>query len=354
MWPRRRASDLRSRALALGASIVIHLPLLAFLPKLPAAATEPAVRAGDAVADRSTGRAPLRVRRWFPPPPDSATPAAESTPEPVLTTEPQGQVVEIAPPADSRRPDEAAFLAELDSRVEEESVDPRSRLDRAVTADRFSTEDRTEAVAGPTAADAEPGGGGAGAERGPGGLSFFPERSGRWDFERALSSGGRGSGTPQQLEASGSPSNDWIEEVRRADRTALNAHEFLYASFWNRLKRLVSFYADQCLANARPTSALRSLRYEVILRGLIARDGSLVAIDIDRSSGVPEFDEAIREAFRLAAPFPDPPAGAAAPDGFIHIRNFSFTILLSGAQAELDAIDPRQGVRFPGLETVPR
>lgn len=347
----------RSRSLlaAFVLALLFHAPLLALAPGIFGSpeSLDPSSKIKN---DGAAARRPMRVRRWIGPTPVlTEEPAlAEETPSPEPDVDPAGQIVEIAPPADARRPDEARFLAEFDSRTEEESVDPRFRVDRAVVADRYSPEDVAEAVDGEEA-PAEVGPGGAEGDRRLGGsLSLFPERAGRWDFERAPIVGGGGGGSPLAREASGSPSNDWLEDVKRGDRTALNAHEFLYASFWNRVKRLVSFYADQCLSNARPTVPLRNLRYDMELAGMIGLDGSLHSVEVTSSSGVPEFDRAIEEAFRLAAPFPDPPRGAASPDGFIHMRRFGFTILLGGAQAELDAIDPRQGVRFPGLETVPR
>ena len=73
-----------------------------------------------------------------------------------------------------------------------------------------------------------------------------------------------------------------------------------------------------------------------------------------RGCGIREFDEALLEAFELAAPFPDPPDAAIEADGFIHIRNFHFTIQLTAARAEMSGIDPRSQVQFPGLQTAPR
>ena len=151
----------------------------------------------------------------------------------------------------------------------------------------------------------------------------------------------------------GSPSNDWLE-VDRSNKTALNSHETLYASWWNRVKQLVSFFADQTLANARPSVPLRRPRYELVLKGLIGADGEVSALEVVQASGVPEFDEAIKEAFALAAPFPEPPDGAVEPDGFVHMDGFGFMITIGAARAELSGIDPRQNVQFPGLETVPR
>ena len=149
----------------------------------------------------------------------------------------------------------------------------------------------------------------------------------------------------------GAPSADWMPELAVSDATALNAHEFVFAAFWNRVKRLVVFYAGQTLPNARPRIPVTKRLYQMRLKGLIALDGTLVAIEVVDPSGIPAFDEAIKEAFRLAAPFPDPPAEAADPDGYIHIRNFGFAIPIVTERVEMSGIDPRAGTQFPGLIT---
>ena len=296
---------------------------------------------------------PLQVRLVTVPP-------AEEEPEEVEpeSEEPDGQIVEIAPPEDQRRPEEADYLAEYDSTVPQESVDRRYRVDREVTAPTYSPDDilqlREEVQAPPTTLPSS--GATAGRETYQAGrYSLFPNRQSPWDF---TSESGLNSPTPASYGTSrlaGSPSNDHLPNVASADRTALNAHEFLYASFWNRVKQLVSFYADQTLANSRPSVPLRSPRYEMVLSGAIATDGRLLTIEIDESCGVPEWDNAVKEAFRLAAPFPDPPEGAADPaTGYIPMHRFGFTIIVGGARAEMSGIDPRQGVEFPGLQTLPR
>jgi TonB family protein len=251
------------------------------------------------------------------------------------------------------RPEQADYRAEYDSEVEKESVDPRTRLDRLVTAESYSPEDayefeRKEGV------DVEQPFSGTVAGRllyEQGRYSLFPNRTSKWDFDS-----GEGISAPAPSSAldsrmAGSPSNDYLPELDRANRTALNAHETLYASWWNRVKHLVSFYADQTLANARPKRALRKSKYEMVLTGLIGPDGSIAALEVKTGSGIPEFDEAIKQAFQLAAPFPEPPEGALDRDGFVHMNGFGFAVMIGSAQAEMNGIDPRQNVQFPGLQT---
>lgn len=302
--------------------------------------------------------------RESPPPPDQklsvrlikVAPPDEEEPEVIEEEEVSGQIVEIAPPENPDRPEEADYLAEYDSTVEEETVDPRFRVDREITAETFSPDDAMEeAIAQPLDVPTPSTGATAGRKAvfRNGNYSLFPDRKSDW-----LTTNQPGFSSPLPASSSatryaGSPSNDMLEEAQ-SDRTALNAHEFLYAAFWNRVKQLVSFYADQTLSNARPRSALTKSKYEIELKGLIAPDGALVAIEVARGCGIREFDQALLEAFDLAAPFPDPPEGAMEADGFIHIRDFHFIIQLTAARAEMSGIDPRSQVQFPGLQTAPR
>ncbi|MCO4772118.1 MAG: TonB family protein [Deltaproteobacteria bacterium] len=268
----------------------------------------------------------------------------------------QGQIVEIAPPENPERPEEADYLAEYDSTVEEETVDPRFRVDRELTAETFSPDDAIEEVVAEAVDVPTPSTGATSGRRAVfrnGNYSLFPDQQSDW-----LVANDAGVAAPLPSAASatryaGSPSNDMLNEAM-AERTRLNAREFLYAAFWNRVKQLVSFYADQTLSNARPRVALTRSKYEIGLKGLIDLDGSLHAIEIARSCGIPEFDQALLEAFALAAPFPDPPEGAASADGYIHIEDFVFTIQITAARAEMSGIDPRSQIQFPGLQTTPR
>jgi len=331
----------RITAIAALLSLLLHIPVAVWFVQ------------STWMSDESPAPEPLQVRLVT-----LSSDDEEAEEEEPPSEEPSGQIVEIAPPEDQRRPEQADYLAEYDSRVDEQSVDRRYRVDREVTAPTYSPDDVFELQDEVATAPSEMPSSGATAGREtylPGRYSLFPNRQSPWDFTSKEGLDRPVAASHGSSKLAGSPSNDHLPNVASADRTALNAHEFLYASFWNRVKQLVSFYADQTLANARPSVPLRSPRYEMVLSGAIATDGRLLTIEIDKSSGVPEWDNAVKEAFRLAAPFPAPPDGAADPGtGYIPMRHFGFTIILGGARAELSGIDPRQGVEFPGLQTLPR
>ena len=339
--PSQRRLPAKVTALAVMASLLLHVPIAWWFLE------------STWWSEQVPAPAPLAVHLLSIP----QEPEEEAEPEPE-PEEPDGQIVEIAPPQDQRRPEQADYLAEYDSTVPQETVDRRYRVDRKITAPTYSPDDVFELHEQlPSPPTTQPSSGApAGRERyTPGRFSLFPDRQSPFDFSSKEGLDLPAEASHGSSTLAGSPSNDHLPDVASADRTALNAHEFLYASFWNRVKQLVSFYADQTVANARPSRPLRSPRYQMVLSGAIAMDGRLLTIEIDKSSGVPEWDDAVKEAFRLAAPFPDPPEGAADPGtGYIPIRRFGFTIMLGGARAEMSGIDPRQGVEFPGLQTLPR
>ena len=295
---------------------------------------------------------PLRISLLKVAPPE---PEEEDEEEEEDEPDDEGQIVEVAPPLEEEIPEEADYLSEYEVTVEEETVDPRFRVDREVTAPTFSPDDTYELEERDGVdTDAPSTGAMAGRERfRRGDFSLYPDRPSLWEVANREGLDAPAPVSHQSTDLAGSPSNDYLE-VERADRTALNTHETLYASWWNRVKQLVSFYADQTLANARPTVPLRKPEYRMVLSGLIGADGRLSALEVDQPSGIPEFEVALKAAFAVAAPFPVPPVGAVEADGFVHMEGFGFVITIGAARAELSGIDPRQNVQFPGLQTVPR
>ena len=267
-----------------------------------------------------------------------------------------GQVVEIAPPKDETKPEEADFLAEYNSTVPEETVDPRYRVDREVIAETFSPDDAYELEDLVEMETDRPSTGAFAGGRTfkTGRYSLFPDKFSRYDFVNKEGLNDPAPSSHMSSRLSGSPSNDYMPLIASADRTALNAHEFLFASWLNRVKRMVSFYANQTLPNANPRVPIIGHKLSMVMSAMVSEDGELHAIDVDKGCGVPAFDKAIQEAFELAAPFPPPPEGMVEADGFAHIRQFEFVIFLTAARAELNGIDPRQNIQFPGLQTVPR
>ncbi|MCK6526040.1 TonB family protein [Myxococcota bacterium] len=408
---RKRRTRRGSPSLALACSALLHLLVVAGLalrPTPPRATPEAEpVMAVEYYPDVASipGAHLLEPRDFVVPlaPTPEEEVAEEADPEHKAPA--RGQVVEVPKPPRSERPDEADYLAEHDSKVEQEMASEKFRLNSPVLSQRYSPtdapgiegtgrEDVDKPADGADATGAErmasrtPGDAasptpfqgqpvpstGAGQDRDAsserGRMSYVPDLSSKYDLGRPESSSGhmgqlggpgpsgaeggqaaaqRGWGQPQ-----GSPSNDYLKDEAKGDSTTLNTHEFRYAAFLNRVKRLVSFYADQTLNNAVPRQAPNKASYDVVMHAMLNKEGRLEAIRVVESSGIPEFDEALAQAFRLAAPFPNPPAGMVESDGSVHIRDFGFHIEIGRARAQMNGIDPRQGVMFPGLQTSPR
>ena len=67
------------------------------------------------------------------------------------------------------------------------------------------------------------------------------------------------------------------------------------------------------------------------------------------ASGRPELEHAVIQAFRLAGPYPNPPEGLVGKDGRVVLPNMGSTVTLGMAQNPYQGVDPRAGVRYPGL-----
>ena len=132
---------------------------------------------------------------------------------------------------------------------------------------------------------------------------------------------------------SGSPSNDYVENVPEGDGTFLNAKEFKYATFFYRVKDSVgNIWYDMVVRELRrrdPTGNIYGPRDRATLLTVrIDLDGRLASVQVANSSGVQFLDDVAIQAFKMAEPFPNPPSAMADPDGYIKF-NFQFVMLRS-------------------------
>ncbi len=100
---------------------------------------------------------------------------------------------------------------------------------------------------------------------------------------------------------------DYLPDVLKGELTALNARKYTYAAFYNRMKKVISFYWE-------PGSAISKINWtgatlETRLQVVINRDGGLDRVEILTSSGFPLVDAAAVRAMRKAAPFYNVPPG---------------------------------------------
>jgi len=148
--------------------------------------------------------------------------------------------------------------------------------------------------------------------------------------------GGAGGGAPPMPDlkpskdvlerALGGGSVDHLEDVENGDETALNAKRWVYASFFNRLKRQVAMNWDPQTVWRRsdPDGSHYGFKTRVTeVRVSLSSKGELSKIVVTNPSGSQELDDEALRAFRAAAPFPNPPEGLVQKDNLITFA-FSF------------------------------
>lgn len=119
---------------------------------------------------------------------------------------------------------------------------------------------------------------------------------------------------------------DYIKELDPGLETMLSTKEFKYYTFFSRVRQQLNQHwapkirtkVDQIYKQGRRIASTD----DMITNCLVTLDssGKLLRIQIIGVSGIRELDEAATEAFRAAAPFPNPPKGMIDPDGTIKIQ----------------------------------
>ncbi|MBI3534428.1 MAG: energy transducer TonB [Deltaproteobacteria bacterium] len=119
---------------------------------------------------------------------------------------------------------------------------------------------------------------------------------------------------------------DYIRGVRESDRTALNTKEYMFYSYFQRIRQRLDLAWGGTLRE-KLTKLYRSGRelasdvdhitkLIVILNG----NGEVVKVQVIEESGVRDLDEAAIKAFNQSGPFPNPPKGLVDRQGIIKIR----------------------------------
>ncbi|HET7753459.1 MAG TPA: TonB family protein [Anaeromyxobacteraceae bacterium] len=306
------------------------------------------------------------VRSGARPPPTAGTPIVP--PKVVKPPEPKesGQVVALGPgKSDEKAPEDAKLLAERNSRVEKETLSRQRRAGYENAAPRPSAQgsnqaqaQRSETAAQQRAAQGLARGQGTENRRGKPGedaveipdqrgrpklalkMDAFGEtmpseskpdvkgNSGRIALGNPSSPDDQGEGTAagtrggkidvSQLKPSaafydrlaGGPSPDHVEGVVEGDETLLNAREFKYASYLNRVKEGIATHWDPARAMAaRDPDGTRfppSDRITVIVFSIDER-GAVRNVEVVGGSGLEFIDRAAVSAIQEAQPFINPP-----------------------------------------------
>jgi TonB family protein len=119
---------------------------------------------------------------------------------------------------------------------------------------------------------------------------------------------------------------EYIPGVQEGAFTALNTDQFTYYTFFARVNEQVRprwIHLVRGFISRQSVPALENLaRLErrTLIEVIIDKDGEYIAGAVMNTSGERELDQTSVEAFRTAAPFPNPPRGLMEADGKIHLR----------------------------------
>jgi len=144
------------------------------------------------------------------------------------------------------------------------------------------------------------------------------------DMKRELKNFAKGTDGAEKGEASAT--NDNLEGVTEDLITKLNTKEYKYYGFYHRIKIQLNQWwqpkvREKVTRMVRQGRTIASDTNKVTRLVIILNDsGNLVKVQVLGESGVRDLDDAAVEAFRQAAPFPNPPKGIVDSDGTVKIR----------------------------------
>lgn len=136
------------------------------------------------------------------------------------------------------------------------------------------------------------------------------------------------SNQPSNSTGAGDPSRtqDYLKSTELGVETVLNTKEFKYYTYFNRIRRQLSQHwepkvRDKLTKMFRQGRSIASDQDRITkLLIVLNPSGLLVKVQVVSDSGVRDLDDAAIEAFKSAAPFPNPPQGIVDPDGTVKIR----------------------------------
>ncbi|MGE4130290.1 MAG: energy transducer TonB [Bdellovibrionales bacterium] len=130
------------------------------------------------------------------------------------------------------------------------------------------------------------------------------------------------------VDTSGDPSrtDDYLKDVQSGLQTLLSTREFIYYTYYSRIKDALRQHWEPNVKEkvkiiyrkGRNIASAKDRITQVMVT--LDKQGELIKVEVLSRSGVDSLDDAAVEAFRSAAPFPNPPHGMIEQDGTIKIR----------------------------------
>lgn len=136
----------------------------------------------------------------------------------------------------------------------------------------------------------------------------------------------RGGDDDSKTGADVSQTNDYLRGIDEGLETMLNTREFKYYTYYTRIRRQLSQHWEPKVKERLSRMFKQGRRiasdqdHVTKLLITLSDQGNLVKVQILGESGVSDLDDAAMDAFRAAAPFPNPPKGIVEPDGTVKIR----------------------------------
>jgi TonB family protein len=119
---------------------------------------------------------------------------------------------------------------------------------------------------------------------------------------------------------------DHLKDIEKGAQTVLSTREFVYYSYFKRIKGQIQQQWEpsikgkmqKLMSRGRTIASVEDRTTKLLI--ILNAKGTLVGVKVISESGVQDLDDAAIEAFKAAAPFPNPPAGIVEQDGTIQIR----------------------------------
>lgn len=131
---------------------------------------------------------------------------------------------------------------------------------------------------------------------------------------------------PGQNGDAGSQTLDYIDGIDPGLETLLSTKEFVYYSYFSRIRNQLNQHwgpkvrerVQKMYKQGRTIASADNKITKLLIT--LDQKGHIHRVQVIGDSGVRDLDEAAVEAFRAAAPFPNPPQGMVDEDGYIKIR----------------------------------
>jgi protein TonB len=131
-----------------------------------------------------------------------------------------------------------------------------------------------------------------------------------------------------KMDENGNPSatDDHLKDVQSGLQTLLSTREFVYYAYYARIKDALRQHWEPNVREkvkiiyrqGRTIASAQDRVTQVMVT--LNKNGELIKVEVITQSGVESLDGAAVDAFREAAPFPNPPKGMVESDGTVKIR----------------------------------